>query len=156
MWTGSRLTNQVWRYMPAPSYHQPSIASASTRDGERVEIIAKLGEGRQVDGERSVAAPVACHDGAVEPDLAVRGDAVELKFQMATAVGGVELELPTVPRDAARAVSLREVGFFVERPFHRPVVGQVEFAPFRVVVIRRGRSPSFARPWRWSRTPRGP
>ncbi len=29
--TGARFASQAWRYRPAPSYHQPSIASASTR-----------------------------------------------------------------------------------------------------------------------------
>jgi hypothetical protein len=29
--TGARRASQAWRYRPAPSYHQPSIASASTR-----------------------------------------------------------------------------------------------------------------------------
>ena len=98
-----------------------------------IELIAVIHQWRDVDGERGVAAPVAMHDRAVHPNGAIGRDAVELQLQMLAAVGGINLEMPSIPSKATIAKSLGEIRSLVDRRLGCPIVRKIDFAPSGIV-----------------------
>ena len=76
------------------------------------------------------------HFRAVQPHGGVGDNAVELKLQRLSLVGGVQFEAAPVPGEPARTVALGKVGVFVERPLHGPIMRQGNFAPARVIKSR--------------------
>ena len=134
--------------MPAPSYHQPSMASASTRTAIGIAVVAVAGQGGDVDVERRVAAPVAVDHGAVHPDGAEGGHAVELKFDVLAAIVRIELESLSIPADAAARNPWARLFFSIDRPPDRPIVGKIDLGPVAVVDISWPPRPARCRPWR--------
>ena len=126
--------------MPAPSYHQPSILSASTR----TTIVFSWSPNRAVRGQVEVdgiiAAPIVRDDRSVEPDRRIGRDGAELQLEIFAAILGIEPQRAPIPGIAARAISLRGVGLPLERHLDCPVVRQIDVAPVRIVEIRRRRA----------------
>ena len=60
---------------------------------------------------------------------------IGMRSEMLAAVGGLQLELPAIPAEAARTIALRQILVRVERPFHRPVVRQIQLAPGGVLFL---------------------
>ena len=102
-------------------------------DGDDIHFVAESGERRDVHIDRGVAAPIALRQHTVDPDRGVRGNAVELDFQMLAVIGGIELEIFAIPTDSARAITFADAYLFIERLLHRPVVRQIDRLPRRVV-----------------------
>ena len=120
-----------------PAFHVIGVHA----NGNRVGGVAVLGHRRDIDIERRVTVPVVMHRRAVEPDRAVRCDAVELQFQVFAAIGRIQLELASIPGDSTLAIPLRFICFGIPRLFNHPIVRQIEFSPSLVVELRRCRAP---------------
>ena len=103
-------------------------------DRDAVERLAKAGDVGDVDGERRVAAEVAVEQMAVDPDRAVRRNAVKAQREVLAAIGFFELKIAAIPGDPARQESGVHVIRPMERAFNRPIVRQIDFAPIRIVV----------------------
>ena len=84
------------------------------------------------------------HDRAIHPNGAVRGDAVELKFEMLAAIGGIDLEMPAIPTEAALAIALGDIGILLDRRLGGPIVREVDRLPIGIIegLGRRSRSGS--------------
>ena len=112
--------------------------------GHGVELVSVFEQRSDIGRERGVAAPIAMHDCAIHPNGAVRGDAVELKFEMLAAIGGIDLEMPAIPAKAALAIALGDIGILLDRRLGGPIVREVDRLPIGVVegLGRRSRSGS--------------
>ena len=73
------------------------------------------------------------HDRAIHPNGAVRGNAVELKFEMLAAIGGIDLKMPAIPTEAALAIALGDIGILLDRRLGGPIVREVDRLPIGVV-----------------------
>src|SRR6267142_4266572 len=92
---------------------------------------------RDVIGEADVPVGSPSDADAVDPDVAVHVDAIELEPCFATARWGGQGEGPAIPADAcgevADATGAR--GVLTGDSFHTPVVGHIERPP-RVIIER--------------------
>ena len=107
-------------------------------DGNGIEFVTVSGQGSEIDRERGVPAPVPVNEGAVNPYGAVGRNTIKLEFQMFAAIGGIYLEVAAIPTDSTGSISLGNVGFWVERCFRGPVVGEIQFPPVGIIVNRSG------------------
>ena len=109
-----------------------------------VELIAVFEQRSDIGRERGVAAPIAMHDCAIDPNGAVRGDAVELKFEMLAAIGGIDLKMPAIPTETALAIALGDIGILLDRRLGGPIVREVDRLPIGIIegLGRRSRSGS--------------
>ena len=73
------------------------------------------------------------HDRAIDPNGAVRRDAVELEFEMLAAIGWIDLEMPAIPTEAALAIALGDIGILLDRRLGGPIVREVDRLPIGVV-----------------------
>lgn len=101
--------------------------------GYHVVLLAKAGEGGDIDVDGVVGGTVARNEAAVDPDLTGRGDAAELQFQPLAPVGFRQPERAAIPADPARTIALRHVGFAHEGLRGGPIVGHTHHRPVTVV-----------------------
>ena len=82
------------------------MSLASTRTAIVLVAPPYCVDGGDIDREGCVAVPVAMHRRPVEPDGAVRGDAVKLQFQVLPPIGRIQPDLAAIPRDSTLAIPL--------------------------------------------------
>ncbi|EGY01427.1 hypothetical protein AZA_81404 [Nitrospirillum viridazoti Y2] len=112
-----------------PAFHGMGVHA----DGQDVQVVAEGGEGRQVDGDAVVAAPVPVHDRAVEPEGGVGGDAVDLQLDMTALVGRIEAQGGAVPGDAPPAVALGPVRVSLDGLETDEIMGQTHVGPVGII-----------------------
>ena len=103
-------------------------------DGQHVRAV-ELEVLGQIVGEADVAAGPLAERVAVDPDLAVLVDAVELDGDLLALAGRGQAKRLAIPADAGGQVGALVAGRFGPRegPFDAPVMGQVQGPPGRVV-----------------------
>ena len=101
--------------------------------GHGVELVSVFEQRSDIGRERSVAAPVAMHDCAIHPNGAVRGDAVELKFEMLAAISRINLKMPSIPTETALAIALGDIGILLDRRLGGPIVREVDRLPIGII-----------------------
>ena len=94
-------------------------------------IRAKLQAGRQVTRKAGIPVGPRADEHAVDPDLRVIIDAVELNRDAPAFLGGVEMEMFAIPAEAARRITVAAGVIGAERPVDAPVVGHVHAAASR-------------------------
>src|ERR1700691_1096670 len=125
---------------------KPSVAKAGVDARDNIVLRAIGQKVRQIETERRIAVVVATDEAAIDKDNHIAKRAVELNRNPLARVARRNLELAPVPTDAGlritpskRLESVRILLFIVnERQLHRPIVGQVEGAPLRVVELGLG------------------
>ena len=122
------VTIKAGAFIP-PAFHRFSVDA----NGERVGLLAVASERGKVDRPAGVAAVIAMHQIAVEPNRAMGSGSVEAQLEVASAIGGVEAEMPTIPAYAARAETLGKRFGFNKWLLHGPIMGQVDQRPGAVV-----------------------
>ncbi len=139
----------------ARAFVEPAVAKAGI-DARHNVVLRAIGEKvRQVEAEGRVAIVVAADEAAIDEDRTSRNAPSNSTEMRRPASLGGNLELAAIPAHAALGIAPAErlvavrVQLFIahERQLHRPVVGQIERAPLRVVELGLGKCRS-RRSWR--------
>ena len=111
-------------------------------------LVREVGEVRQVEIQRRIAAHVLGDEVAVEEDCSVAEDSIELNRDASPCIAGRQHELSPVPANAGLGI-LAAQGLCTmphqrrvvvdEGKVNRPVVRQIDLAPRRIVEARRSR-----------------